>query len=84
MKITIEGVVVENTLNVRTLVGSATALDKVYQTTVADGVLNIVMAKNGGKLDPMVAAILVRKLPPNRSHRDRVSTCVEATQSLRS
>ena len=63
MKITIEGVVVENTLNVRTLVGSATALDKVYQTTVADGILNIVLAKNGGKLDPMVAAILVRKLP---------------------
>ena len=63
MKITIEGVVVENTLNVNTLVGNAVALDKVYQTTVADGVLNIAFAKNGGKLDPMVAAIQIRKLP---------------------
>ncbi|MFZ2422360.1 MAG: malectin domain-containing carbohydrate-binding protein, partial [Anaerolineae bacterium] len=63
MKITIEGVVVENTLNVKTLVGNAVALDKVYQTTVADGILNIAFAKNGGKLDPMVAAIQVRSLP---------------------
>ena len=63
MKITIEGVVVENTLNVNTLVGNAAALNKVYQTTVADGVLNIAFAKNGGKLDPMAAAIQIRKLP---------------------
>ena len=63
MKITIEGVVVENTLNVNSLVGNAVALDKVYQATVTDGVLNIAFAKNGGKLNPMAAAIQIRKLP---------------------
>ncbi len=63
MKISIEAVTVENTLNVSALVGNATALEKVYQATVTDGILNIAFVKNGGKLDPMVAGIQVRQVP---------------------
>ena len=63
MKITIEGITVENTLNVNTVAGKATALDKTYQTAVTDGILNIAFVKNGGKLDPMVAGIQVRQIP---------------------
>lgn len=64
MKITIEGVVVENTLNVLTLAGKATAFDRTYTTTVTDGVLNIAFAKNGGSYSPMVSAIEVKSVPP--------------------
>lgn len=60
MKITIEGVVVENTLDIYKLVGKATALDRTYTVTVSDGLLNIAFARNGGKNDPVVSAIAVQ------------------------
>ena len=60
MKITIEGVIVENSLSVYGTVGSATALDRTYTVTVADGVLNIAFAQNGGTKLPMVSAIQVK------------------------
>ncbi len=60
MKIMIEGVVVENALSVYGTVGSATALEKTYTTTVTDGVLNIAFAQNGGSKLPMVSAIRIQ------------------------
>jgi len=60
MKITIEGVVVESALNVLALAGKATAFDRTYTTTVADGILNIAFAQNGGSYKPMVSAIEVK------------------------
>ncbi len=59
MKITIEGVVVENALNVLEVVDKATALDRIYTTTVTDGVLTVAFAQNGGRYKPMVSAVEV-------------------------
>ncbi|WP_423225167.1 S8 family serine peptidase [Candidatus Amarolinea aalborgensis] len=64
MRITIEGVIVENTLNIWSLVGQYNALDRVYQTSVSDGVLNIMFVQNGGSNVPMVNAVGVVQLPP--------------------
>ncbi len=64
MRITIEGVIVENTLNLYSLVGQYKALDRVYQTTVSDGVLNVMFLQNGGSYVPIVSAVGVRQLPP--------------------
>ncbi|MGC8786912.1 MAG: S8 family serine peptidase [Anaerolineae bacterium] len=61
MRITIEGVVVEGRLSIYSLVGRYTALDRQYQVTVSDGVLNIAFAKDGGKKNPVVSAIEVRQ-----------------------
>ncbi len=60
MKITIEGVVVENTLSIYGKVGASTALARTYTTTVADGVLNVAFAQNGGRKLPVVSAIAVK------------------------
>lgn len=63
MRITIEGVIVENTLNIWSLVGQYNALDRVYQTTVSDGILNIMFIQNGGSYVPLVNAVGVRQIP---------------------
>ncbi len=62
MKITIEGVVLENALEVLAVAGKATAYDKTYTVTVADGLLNIAFAQNGGSYKPMVSAIEVKSV----------------------
>lgn len=59
MRITIEGVVVEERFSIYGLVGKYTALDREYRVTVSDGALNIAFAKNGGKKPPVVSAIEV-------------------------
>jgi len=61
MRITIEGALVEERFSIYGLVGKYTALDREYQVTVSDGVLNIQFAKNGGKKNPVVSAIEVRQ-----------------------
>lgn len=61
MRITIEGAVVEERFSIYGLVGKYTALDRQYQVTVSDGMLNIAFSKNGGKKDPVVSAIEVRQ-----------------------
>jgi subtilisin family serine protease len=60
MKITMEGAVVEDALDIYSLVGKSAALDRSYSVTVTDGVLNIAFARNGGGNDPVVSAIEVR------------------------
>ncbi len=60
IKITIEGVVVENTLSIYGAVGASTALDQTYTTSVTDGVLNIAFAQNGGRKLPILSAIAVQ------------------------
>jgi hypothetical protein len=60
MQITLEGAVVETALDVYAAAGSASALDRIYTVAVADGVLNIGFARNGGTLPPMVSAIEVK------------------------
>lgn len=61
MVIQIEGVTVENPLNVWSLVGKAVALDRTYSVTVADGLLNITFVKgSGARYSPMISAIEVR------------------------
>ncbi len=64
IKITIEGVVVESTLDIYKLVGKATALDRTYTVTVTDGLLNIAFARNGGRNDPVVSAVGVVSAGP--------------------
>ncbi len=65
MKITIEGVDVETGLDVYKTAGKATALDRTYQATVSDGLLNIAFTKVSGRKAPMVSAIAVAPaLPP--------------------
>ncbi len=60
MQITIEGVVVESSLSIYGLVGKAVALDKVYTTTVSDGILNIAFAAaSGSRKPPVVSAVRV-------------------------
>ena len=59
MRITIEGIVVEDTLSIYALVGKNAALDRVYQVIVSDGELNVLFAKNGGKKKPVISAIAV-------------------------
>ena len=62
MKITIEGAVVENALDVvKDAPGKAVAFNtRTYQVTVTDGVLNIGFARGtGASLDPMISAIEV-------------------------
>lgn len=61
MRITIEEAVVEEWFSIYRLVGKYTALDRQYQVTVSDGILNIAFAKNGGKKNPVVSAIEVRQ-----------------------
>lgn len=63
MRISIEGVTHENQLDLYALVGRATALERTYQTTVADGLLQIDFVKNGGRRSPIVAAIAIEPLP---------------------
>jgi subtilisin family serine protease len=60
MRITIEGAVVDDALSIYGLVGKNAALDRVYQVTVSDGQLNILLAQNGGQKTPVVSAIEVR------------------------
>ncbi len=60
MRITMEGVIVEDKLDVYALVGKATALDRTYTVTVNDGVLNILFARNGGSNDAIISAIRVQ------------------------
>ena len=62
MKITIEGTVVEEALDVVTLApGKAVAFDWTYPVSVTDGVLNIGFARGAGaSLDPVISAIEVR------------------------
>jgi hypothetical protein len=60
MKITMEGAVVENGLDLYALYSAkAYAIDRTYLVTVTDGVLNIAFARNGGANDPVVSAIEV-------------------------
>lgn len=63
MRITVEGTIQENQLDIYALVGRATALERTYQTTVADGLLQIDFARNGGRRSPIVAAIAIQPLP---------------------
>ena len=61
MTISFEGVARE-TFSVYGLVGKNTALDKVYEVTVSDGILNIGLARGpGAGKDPDVSAIKVRQ-----------------------
>lgn len=61
MRITIEGTVVEPSLSIFTAAGGKyLALDRVYTTSVTDGVLNIVFAKASAGKDPVVSAVRVR------------------------
>jgi hypothetical protein len=61
MHITIEGVRVETDLSVYASVGSATAMDRTYTTTVSDGLLTIAFAKGtSASKTPAVNAILVK------------------------
>ena len=60
MTIRLETTAVETTLDIYALVGKAAALDRTYQVTVTDGVLNIAFIKNGGKKNPIVSAVQVR------------------------
>lgn len=62
MKITINGLQVEGGLDVFAVVGKATALDRSYLVTVADGQITISFAQVGGTLKPMVSAIEVKAL----------------------
>jgi hypothetical protein len=59
MRITIEGVVMEDALSIYALVGRDAALDRVYQVTVHDGELNVHFAQNGGTHKPLISAIAV-------------------------
>ena len=60
MTIRLEATTVETALDIYALVGRAAALDRTYQVTVSDGVLNIAFVKNGGKKNPIVSAVEVR------------------------
>ncbi|MBK9092955.1 MAG: hypothetical protein IPM84_09280 [Anaerolineae bacterium] len=64
MRITIEGVIVENALSLYSAVGQYVALNRVYQTTVSDGILNVAFSQNGGSNVPVVSAVGVRQVPP--------------------
>jgi hypothetical protein len=61
MLITMEGVVVENSLSVFATVGTAKPLDRLYTVNVTDGILNIAFARaSGSKTNPAISAIRVR------------------------
>jgi hypothetical protein len=62
MHMTMENIVMENSLSIYGIVGRYAALDRTYLVTVGDGVLNIVFSRNGGSLSPIISAIKVRKL----------------------
>jgi hypothetical protein len=67
MNIVVEGQQVETNFSVWGIVGSATALDRTYTTTVGDGILNIAFVKvsgGAGSKNPAVSAIQVVQLPP--------------------
>jgi hypothetical protein len=66
MQIAMEGIVVESGLSVYGVVGKNTALDRAYNVTVSDGLLNIVFSKaSGARKEPTISAIEVRSdLPP--------------------
>jgi hypothetical protein len=57
MRITMEGAVAENALDLYAVAGKNVALDRTYTTAVSDGILNITFARNGGSNDPIVSAI---------------------------
>lgn len=60
MNITIEGAPIESNFSVWAAVGSATAIDRTYTTTVTDGLLTIAFARgSGARKDPSVSAIQV-------------------------
>ncbi|MBC8263865.1 MAG: hypothetical protein H8E47_07045, partial [Anaerolineales bacterium] len=59
MRITIEGMVVEDALSIYGEVGQDAALDRIYQVTVSDGELNVVFEKSGGEKHPVISAIAV-------------------------
>ncbi len=63
MRISMEGVVVENALSIWGLVGRYVALDRVYVVNVTDGILNIAFAQNGGRKVPVVSAIHIAPQP---------------------
>jgi hypothetical protein len=63
MKITLEGITHENQLDIYALAGRATALERTYQTLVADGLLQIDFARNGGRRSPIVSAIAIEPVP---------------------
>ena len=61
MRITIEGTIVEPALSIFTEAGGKfKALDRVYTTSVTDGILNIVFAKASAGKEPVVSAVRVR------------------------
>ena len=60
MQISMEGVVVENALDVLAQAGRATALEKTYNVNVSDGELTIHFRPYGRSRPPMVAAVEVR------------------------
>jgi hypothetical protein len=65
MTISMEGVVVESGLNVYSLAGLYTALDRIYTVNVSDGVLNILFAKApGNSRTPAISAIEVTSAGP--------------------
>ena len=64
MRISLEGVVVDNALSIYGSAGKAVALDRVYTSVVTDGMLNITLAQNGGIKPPVVSAIDVRQSTP--------------------
>jgi thermitase len=64
MNISMEGVLVENSLNVYGVVGLYAALDRTYTVTVNDGILNILFAKApSNSRTPAISAIRVRSAP---------------------
>ncbi|MBK9092956.1 MAG: hypothetical protein IPM84_09285 [Anaerolineae bacterium] len=64
IRLTLEGVIVESALSIYGTVGRYVALDRVYQATVSDGILNIMFIQNGGTYAPVVSAVGVRQVPP--------------------
>lgn len=61
MRITIEGTIVEPALSIFTEApGKYRALDRVYTTSVTDGILNIAFAKVSAGKEPVVSAVRVR------------------------
>jgi thermitase len=64
MRIIVEGTVVENALDIYKTAGRYNALDRSYNVTVNDGVLNIVFAQNGGSQPPIVSAVEVKTYVP--------------------
>ncbi len=60
MRISLEGAIVENALDIYAVAGKGALVQRSYTVTVSDGILNLGFAKSGGSKAPMVSAILVR------------------------